>query len=248
MKPIDYETIQAFLAPRMVEFHRRRADSLLTLKLNDVLKRKNPYLFKAKNINTAAGLIESVLAAYLSSKEETVFGNLLEELAIFICAGAFNGIKSSAEGIDLEFERDHIRYIIAVKSGPNWGNSSQIARMRDNFKRAKKVLGANLSIINIVAVNGCCYGKEEQIDKGDYLKYCGQKFWEFISGDEMLYLRIIEPLGYRARENNKLFDDEYAKVKNKFTLQFAQTFCREDGGIDWDKLVIFNSQSKQKRT
>jgi hypothetical protein len=93
-------------------------------------------------------------------------------------------------------------------------------------------------------VNGCCYGKDEQVDKGDYLKYCGQRFWEFISGDDQLYLQIIEPLGYRAKQNNELFDEEYAKVKNRFTLQFAQIFCREDGSIDWDKLVIFNSKSK----
>lgn len=244
MKPNDDEAIWAFLAPRMVEFHHRRAASLLTLKLNDVLKRKNPYLFRAKNINTASDLVKSVLDAYLSSKEETVFGNLLEALAIFICSNTFNGSKSSAEGIDLEFERDNIRYIVAIKSGPNWGNSSQIARMRDNFRKAKKILGTNLSSINVVAVNGCCYGKEEQTDKGDYLKYCGQKFWEFISGDVELYLRIIEPLGYRAKENNELFAEEYAKVNNRFTLQFAQEFCREDGSIDWNKLMVFNSKSK----
>jgi len=33
---------------------------------------------------------------------------------------------------------------------------------------------------NIVAVNGCCYGRDNRPDKGDYLKYCGQRFWEFI--------------------------------------------------------------------
>lgn len=75
MKANNDADIVAFLTPRMVAFHQKRAESLLALRLNDVLKRKNPYLFKAKNINTAAELIKSILDAYLSSKEETVFGH-----------------------------------------------------------------------------------------------------------------------------------------------------------------------------
>jgi hypothetical protein len=67
--------------------------------------------------------------------------------------------------------------------------------MKTNFKQAKRVLGTNTLKINIVAVNGCCYGRENSPDKGDYLKYCGQVFWEFISGNTSLYTEIIEPLG-----------------------------------------------------
>jgi DNA modification methylase len=29
----------------------------------------------------------------------------------------------------------------------------------------------------------------------DYLKLCGQEFWEFISGNINLYVEIVEPLG-----------------------------------------------------
>lgn len=28
---------------------------------------------------------------------------------------------------------------------------------------------------------------------------------------------------------------------NKFTREFADTFCKDNGDIDWDKLVRFNS-------
>jgi hypothetical protein len=37
------------------------------------LKRKNPYLFKAKNILTAQDLVKNLLDAYLQSQEETTF-------------------------------------------------------------------------------------------------------------------------------------------------------------------------------
>ena len=173
------------------------------------LKRKNPYLFKAKNINTAQDFVKTILEAHLSSQEETIFGGFLEGLAIFICEQVYNGQKSAAEGIDLEFERDNIRYIVSIKSGPNWGNSNQVKKMRDNFNKAKRILRTNTSLVNVVAVNGCCYGKNQSPDKGDYLKLCGQKFWDFISGDNNLYTNIIEPLGHQAKERN---EQVYARI------------------------------------
>ena len=207
----------------------------------NVVKRKNPYLFKAKNINTAQDFVKIILDAFLSSQEEGIFGGFLEELAIFICAQVYGGQKSSAEGIDLEFEKDSIRYIVSIKSGPNWGNSSQITKLRDNFRKAKRILSTNTSSTNVVTVNGCCYGKDRTSDKGDYLKLCGQKFWAFISGNDNLYTDIIEPLGHQAKEKNEQFMQEYAKVVNKFTFEFIGTFCDADGNILWEKIVIFNS-------
>ena len=209
--------------------------------MKKILTRKNPYLFRAKNQNTAHDLVKTILDAHLSSQEEGIFGGFLEELAIFICGKAYRGRKSSSEGIDLEFSKDKVTYIVSIKSGPNWGNSRQIARMKDDFKRAKRILGTNRSGAKVVAVNGCCYGKDEKPDKGDYLKLCGQRFWEFVSGDEDLYTEIIEPLGYKAKEKNDEFAEEYAKVVNKFTREFSGEYCDEKGSILWEKLVKFNS-------
>jgi hypothetical protein len=35
--------------------------------------------------------------------------------------------------------------------------------------------------------------------------------------------------------------EEYAKVINRFTLEFATEYCAQDGAILWAKLVKFNS-------
>ena len=241
MKPITQQEITDYVEANIQEFHRRRLENLQKLKLMAVVKRKNPYLFKAKNINTAQDFVKTILDAFLSSQEEGIFGGFLEKLAIFISAQVYGGQKSSAEGIDLEFERDSIRYIVSIKSGPNWGNSSQVAKMRDNFRKAKRILSTNTLSANVVAVNGCCYGKDRRPDKGDYLKLCGQKFWEFISGDDNLYTDIIEPLGHQAKARNEQFMQEYAKVINKFTSEFIRTFCDADGSIVWEEIVRFNS-------
>ena len=243
MKPITQQEIIDYVEANIQTFHQRRLDKLQELKLMDVVKRKNPYLFKAKNINAASEFVKTILDAFLSSQEEGIFGGFLEELAIFICGQVYGGRKSSAVGIDLEFEKDNIRYIVSIKSGPNWGNSSQIAKMRDNFRQAKRILGTGTSSTNVVPVNGCCYGKDRRPNKGDYFKLCGQRFWEFISGDGKLYTDIIEPLGHRAKEKNEQFNLEYAKVLNKFTGEFITAFCDADGSIRWEHIVRLNSAS-----
>lgn len=246
-KSIKKEII-SFIEPNIQIFHKRRLENLMNLELTEILKRKNPYLFKAKNITTAQDLVKSLLDAYLSSQEEGIFGGFLEELAIFICSKFYGGRKSSAEGIDLEFEKRKIKYIVTVKSGPNWGNSQQISRMKDNFRKAKRILRTNSKVINIIAVNGCCYGRDDNPDKGDYLKLCGQRFWEFISGNENLYIEIIEPLGYEAKKKNENFLVEYSKVINKFTFKFAKEYCDSKGNILWNKLVRFNSEKIKRET
>lgn len=232
--------IRDYVAANVSGFHLTRLARLEGLKLKQILKRKNPYLFKAKNILTAEALVRVLLDAHLSSQEETLFGDFLEGLAIYINARALGGKKSNAEGIDLEFDRDGIRYLVSIKSGPNWGNSSQINKMRDNFKKATRIARTGKSKLDIRAVNGCCYGRDESPDKGDYQKLCGQRFWEFISGNVNLYIDIIEPLGHQAKQRNEDFDRAYAKVVNGFTENFIADFC-VDGVIDWPRLVKFNS-------
>ena len=243
---MDKNKLYEFINDNISNFHKNRLNSLNKLKLTDVLKRKNIYLYKAKNTQTSEELIRSVTDAYLSSQEETIFGEFLEKLAIYVSQECKNGFKSGIEGIDLEIIDDKVRYIVSIKSGPNWGNSSQIKKMTDYFAKAKKTLKTQNTYVNIMAVNGCCYGKDNQQYKsgGDYYKLCGQAFWQFLSREEDFYLSIIEPLGYKAKEKNENFNAGYAKVINKFSREFLNTYFLEDGSIDWVKIVKLNSENK----
>lgn len=245
MKKLKISDVVDYVEKNIGTFHRKRLQSLTDLKLEKILKRKNPYLYKAKNILTAHDLVKELLDAHLSSQEETIFGKFLEGLAIFICSKIYGGSTSLGVGVDLEFVKDGVRYIVDIKSGPNWGNSSQIQKMLDNFRKAKKILGLSAHRMKVVAVNGCCYGIDDKPEKEEYLKLCGQRFWEFISGDENLYTEIIEPLGHKAKERNEEFVNAYSEIINKFTLSFSQMFC-VDGKIDWGKIVQFNSAQKKK--
>lgn len=248
MKKLNLKDVSQYVEKNIGTFHQRRIAGLNELKLKKVLAKKNPYLFKSKYVLTAQDIIKSLTDAFISSQEEGIFGNWLEGLAIFINSKVYSGRKSGISGIDLEFDKDNVRYIVTIKSGPNWGNSSQIGKMVSDFKTAKKTLRTSSSKLNIVAVNGCCYGRDNNSDKGDYYKYCGQKFWEFVSGDNELYIKIIEPLGHQAKERNDDFMKSYARMINKFTKEFADTFCKSNGDIDWDKLVRFNSATVAPKT
>ena len=243
MKKLNLKNVTQYVEDNIGVFHQKRISSLDTLSLSKVLRRKNPYLFKAKYVLTAQEIVKGLVDAHVSSNKETIFGDWLEGLAIFINQKVYSGWKSGINGIDLEFDKDNIRYIVNIKSGPNWGNSSQIAKMVSDFKTAKRTLRTSNSGLNIVAINGCCYGRDNNSDKGDYFKYCGQTFWEFVSGNSNLYTEIIEPLGHKAKEKNDDFLKSYSQMINKFTREFGNNFCDSKGAIDWEKLVRFNSSS-----
>lgn len=245
MNELNLKDVIQYVENNIGTFHTKRLQSLEKLKLTSVLKRKNPYLYKAKNVLTADEIVKDILDAHISSSEETIFGEWLEGLAIFINRKTYNGYKSGIVGIDLEFNNDNKRYIVAIKSGPNWGNSLQISKMKDSFKTAKKIIRTNNSQIEVVAVNGCCYGRDNNPDKGDYFKYCGQTFWEFISGNKNLYIDIIEPLGWKAKEKNEEYLILYSQLRNKFTGKFLSDFCNSKSDIDWEKLIQFNSSQEK---
>ncbi len=244
MKKLNLKDVAQYVENNIGSFHTKRIQSLDSLKLTNVLKRKNPYLYKAKHVLTADEIVRGIVDAHISSNEETIFGDWLEGLAIFINNKVYDGQKSGIPNIDLEFNLNDIRYIVTIKSGPNWGNSSQIAKMVSDFRTAKKTLRTSGSNLETRAVNGCCYGKDLSPDKGDYFKYCGQLFWEFISGNSNLYTELIEPLGYKAKERNDEFQMSYAKMINRFTNEFISEYCDEDGSIDWLKLIQLNSGNK----
>ncbi len=246
MQKLKINDVLEYVEDNIGIFHNKRLSSLDKLKLSKVLKRKNPYLFKAKNVLTANEIIKGIVDAHISSSEEGIFGDWLEGLAIFINNKVYSGWKSGITNIDLEFNKGNIRYIVNIKSGPNWGNSSQIKKMISDFKTAFKTLRTSNSNLNIVAVNGCCYGIDNNPDKGDYFKFCGQRFWEFISDEKNLYKDIIEPLGYKAKEKNNEFMASYSNLINKFTQEFISHFCKKDGSIDWNKLIEFNSGKTKK--
>ncbi|MEK7121517.1 MAG: PmeII family type II restriction endonuclease [Patescibacteria group bacterium] len=251
MKKINYEKLNEFIASDVIQpFYKIRLERLGFASLEIIAKRKNPYLFKAKNIETAGDLAKAILDAFLSSQEETIFGDLMENLSIHVCHQVFDG-KKAEEGkyrsIDLIFNRENKFYIVGIKSGPNWGNSDQVNTMKKNFKKAKQIIRAELGVKDVTSVNGCIYGRDNHPHKVNknpdlsYYKICGQPFWELVSGDDQLYKKIIQPLDKEAKKRDETFKELYVKKINEMTKDIVNLFYTKDN-LDWEKIIDFVSK------
>jgi len=241
MKQLNIKDVYDYVETHISIFHQKRLEYVQNkIDLNKILRQKNPYLFRAKNILTANDLVKGFIDAFLLSQEETLFGQFSEGLAIFVCDKVYGAKKSSLVGMDLEFEKDNTIYIVEIKAGWNWGNSSQIKQLHINVANAIKKMESETGK-KVISINGCCFGRDKkQLKKGGYYKLCGQDFWELISAKENLYIEIIEPIGHKAKEKNEEFLIAYSKIINKLTFEFGKEFC-DDGIINWAKLVEFNS-------
>jgi hypothetical protein len=236
------ELVRDYVNENIDSFHTKRIENLKNLTLPKVLKNKNPYLFRAKNLNRAADLMTAVLDARLSSSEEGSFGGFLEHLAIFVTEKTKEGYKSGIEGIDIEIRRKKIRYLIAVKSGKNWGNAGQHAELKRCFKRAVQVIRQADKKTQLQPTLGICYGNFRTRDTGEYLHIGGQSFWYLISRDRNFYIDLIEPLGYKAEEHDVVFKREKDNTYNRLTKEFMNVYCNQGtGAINWPKLVQFVS-------
>lgn len=68
--------VVAAIATSLDDFYTNLISNIDKLNIKKIMRRKNPYLFRAKAMNGAAQIIDAILAAFVSSSEETIFGNV----------------------------------------------------------------------------------------------------------------------------------------------------------------------------
>lgn len=244
MNNIDIiSSVEKYISEHIAEFHEARIEKLKKLKINEILRRKNPYMFKAKFQEDPFELVKSLMDAVCSSSEETIFGDWLEKLAIFVAGEVYGGQKSTTKGVDLEMDKDDVHYIISIKSGPNWSNSSSMTKQKEYFSTAQRVYRTGGNRKACKSLIGCCYGKKNDPDS-DPIKLCGQSFWQFISNSDSLYLDIIVPLGTDAKIKDEAYKIEYKKIRTGLYTKFIHNYCNKDNTINWEKIVRLNAEAK----
>jgi hypothetical protein len=225
----------------MTEFHTNRLNKVNTLTLTQ-LTNKNPYLFRAKDFQSATDLVTDMMAAFISSSDEKMFGDFLEDLALFVAGITVNGIKPGTPGVDLQYTEAGIVYVVSIKSGTNWGNSSQHAKLAENLQTASNVIRQSKRFQNVQTVLGICYGKTRTcLHAKGYLKIVGQNFWAMISGEKDLYKHILDRVGFTADQ----YSSEYKKARElkaqTLINEFTELYCDDQGVINWEKLIVKNS-------
>jgi len=224
------------------DFHKRRLERLNTLRLKQVLRRKNPYLFKAVGTQSAPEIVGSLLSAYISSSDEGIFGDAFFEP---IAKAVSGGVVSPNEGVDIAIETKTKYLAIAVKSGPNQYNASQKKRQNDEFNALRSRLMKLKKQFD--ALLGHCYGQlsTEPSKSRIYRDRSGQEFWYEITGDKNFYLKLIELMNDDVINTHKHdYKDAWEQAVNRYLREFTNDFCLESGAINWEKLVQFNSGSK----
>lgn len=236
----EKEVVQA-IATALETFYGTLIEKIDGLNIQKVMKRKNPYLYRAKAMESASEIVESVLTAFVSSSEETIFGNcFFEPIAI----AASGGNKALAEGIDIMIQDNEANVIsaIAVKSGTSVFNADSKKRQEQNFMAAAKL--AQQAKARYEAYIGYCYGKKKESGRGKpkmYQELAGKQFWQAITGDEEFYKKIITYMGTMPEQYVSEYKESYSKAANRLVREFSNSFCKEDGSIDWEQLVEFNS-------
>lgn len=234
----EEEVVQA-IANALDTFYKSLIEKIDGLDIIKIMKRKNPYLYRAKAMENASEIVENVLSAFVSSSEETIFGNcFFEPLAI----AASGGNKALAEGIDIMVQSDNTIYAVAVKSGPSVFNADSKKRQEQNFMAASKL--AQQAKARYEAYIGYAYGKKKETGRGKpkmYQELAGKSFWAELTGDDEFYLKIIKFMGNLPEQYVASYKESYNKAFNRLVREFSNQFCKEDGSIDWEKLVEFNS-------
>jgi len=238
---IDNKNLEILVQQCLDEFYRRRIEKLDGLKLKDALKRKNPYLFRAIGMAEASEIVEQLLAAYMSSSDEGIFGDaFFEPVAKHVSAGKV----SPSEGVDIAIETSASYTAIAVKSGPSVFNAQSKRRQNDEFMAVRSRL---LKLHKrFEAVVGYCYGCKVSRTSSSriFIELAGQTFWQKLTGDSEFYLRLMAAMKDAPLRHKAKFQESWSNAVNRFTRDFTCEFCCPDGAIDWEKLVTFNSGCK----
>jgi len=121
-----------------------------------------------------------------------------------------------------------------------------MAKLKENFWKAQRIFHTSGNAMRSEAIEGCCYGRDDRPDKHTHTKYCGERFWEFISGSESMYIDIIVPLGTDARVKNEEYNREYDRMITKFTREFSEKYCDDEGNIRWEDIVKLNSSANSE--
>jgi hypothetical protein len=243
MSLIGPRKLETLIRGCLASFYKRRIAALESLDLERVLSRKNPYLFRASGIQNAPEMINQLLAAHVSSSDETIFGGEFFEP---ICKALCGGQIAAAVGADFVIETETTYEAIALKSGTNIYNSSQTSKQNDEFDQIKRSLRATTGGLRkaFVPTMGCGYGRSsrpEPTGRRRYYKLAGQAFWEKITGSPDFYLDLIRLMKDDPDRHKPRFAAAWDRAVNRFVGQFATRFCDESGNILWDKLVEFNS-------
>ena len=168
----------------------------------------------------------------LTVMNEKLFRNGDKEIRVpmKLLIAASNELPAQGEGLEALWDRFIIRLECEnIKQEQNFNAASKLA------KQAKARFEAYI---------GYSYGKKKTTNRGVpkiYQELAGKEFWYKLTGDEDFYIKIIGYMGNLPEQYVEAYKVSYNKAANRLVREFSNSFCNDDGSINWEKLVEFNS-------
>lgn len=200
-----------------------------------IIQRVNPFLLRARNAENPDDLAARILDTFTFHSEATMFGNVMEGLVIAVCEHAYDGYKSMTPGVDLEYtDPKGIRVAVQIKSGENWGNSSEREKLREKFQTARRIL--NQQAVQVRCIEGCCYGRSRRKDMGDFEQIVGAEFWQEITGWEGTAEAVFSLIAEHAEDG---MHAERSAAHARVLACLEENAIVESGVIHWEQLLKF---------
>lgn len=243
---IEEDALIAKATERLRSFHARRLAKLEAIKLTDLLK-KNPYLYRSVGHAAGSDYVRAALDAFVSSSDETIFGNeFFEPLAKWAAVQAHRENSEvtvqtgGGAGFDISIETPTEYKAIAVKSGTNIFNAQSGKQQNTELDALQGRIRKEMKVFHPIIGYG--YGRKRQREANPkILKLAGQAFWAEITGEEDFYQRISSALGDQPTLLAVEFDKAYAQARNRLERTFLADYVDDAGNIDWERLIAFNS-------
>ena len=242
MSSFSEEQKKSIIKKHHNKLQKSRLNKIKTVTLRKLLG-KNPYLYASRNISTPDKLINSLLTDFLTSSEETMFGeDFFESLGLEISGG----VVSTGQGTDFSIEQDSEIHVYSFKSGPNIQNASAAQKQGEEFTETSQRLYKTKKRFDPVRIHG--YGKTSSLanKKTPYRKIAGQAAWQELTGCSDFHIMINEVISQESVHYAASYQEEYEKKLADLTNQFNLNFPSKNGKIDWSSVTEFNSGIKSK--
>lgn len=208
-------------------FAQQFASKLNTLSLKDMMKTKNPYLYRSTGITTCDQLVTRAFNDYVSASVETYYGPFFEAVARIMSGG----VKPAGGGeidLDIRDRGDVILYVI--KSGPKGFNKSSRTRALQELRSAESRLRQDgLRVEKRIAF---AYGRKRTTDREGIRYLASKEFWREITGDTNFYSKFLDACNLLA----PLYAADVDVARQRLLDEAQSLFCDGDR-VDWRKVL-----------
>ena len=225
-------------ARRIIEAFQRHfakpfASKLQYLTLKQMIKTKNPYLYRSAGISTCSELVSRAFDDYVSSSVETYYGPFFEAVARIISGG----VKPVGGGeIDLDIRYDGVAALYVIKSGPKGFNKSSRTRALQELRSAESKLSQDkLRVEKRIAF---AYGRKRTTDREGVRFLASRQFWHEISGDERFYSKLLDACAALA----PLYAADVHAPRMRLLAEAKKLVCVGEK-INWNKVLHLISGS-----